>query len=146
MNVSSSVNVGGSSTFTPEFGTCPVATLGPPVRHHAEFPEGANADFVRWPSPHELDIRTYERGVEAETLACGTGVLAAVAAGIAAGHLTLPVRARTKGGFLLTVGGEVDAASGAVRGWTLAGDARVLSCAETFAGAEAMLPEPPDWP
>jgi len=124
---------------------CPVAALGPPVRRHAEFPEGANADFVRWPTPHEMEIRTFERGVEAETLACGTGVLAGVAVGVAEGHLTLPVKARTKGGFLLTVGGEVDPASGLVRGWSLAGDARVLSCAETFDGAEAELPDPPEW-
>ena len=128
-----------------DLGGCPVATLGPPVRRHAEFPEGANADFVRWPTPHEMEIRTFERGVEAETLACGTGVLAGVAVGVAEGHLTLPVRARTKGGFLLTVGGEVDVESGLVRGWSLAGDARVLACAEIFDGAEAELPEPPEW-
>ena len=128
-----------------DLGRCPVATLGPPVRHHASFPDGANADFVHWPTPHELDIRTYERGVEAETLACGSGVLAAVAAGVAEGRLVLPVKARTKGGFLLTVGGEVDVETGRIRGWTLAGDARVLSCAETFSGAEAELPPPPEW-
>ena len=128
-----------------DLATCPVATLGPPVRRHAEFPEGANADFVRWPSEHQLEIRTFERGVEAETLACGTGVLAGVAAGVAAGALALPVRARTKGGFLLTVGGEVDVETGLVRGWTLAGDARVLACAETFDGAEAEMPEAPEW-
>jgi diaminopimelate epimerase len=128
-----------------DLASCPVDTLGPPVRRHAAFPEGANADFVRWPTPHEMEIRTFERGVEAETLACGTGVLAGVAVGVAQGHLTLPVRARTKGGFILTVGGRVDADSGLVGGWSLAGDARVLACAETFDGAEAELPEPPEW-
>jgi diaminopimelate epimerase len=124
-------------------GDCPVATLGPHVRRDPTFPEGANADFVTYRSPHELEIRTFERGVEAETLACGTGVLAAVAAGVASGRLELPVEARTKGGFLLTVAGEAD--GGTIRRWTLAGDARVLSRGEALPGAEATLPAAPDW-
>ena len=125
-----------------DLATCPVGELGPPIRHHHEFPHGANANFVRYPGPHELEIRTYERGVEAETLACGTGVLASVAAGVAALQLSLPVRALTRGGFVITVSG--DAAEGVVRSWTIAGDARVLSCMETFHGADLEL-EPPGW-
>ena len=130
-------------TWPEDLASCPVAELGPPVRHHAEFPQGANANFVRYPSPHELEIRTYERGVEAETLACGTGVLASVAAGVAALQLTLPVRALTRGGFVVTVSGE--ATEGVLQSWTIAGDARVLSCMETFAGAENELAPPPPW-
>ena len=124
-----------------DLGRCPLATLGPPVRRHAAFGDaGANANFVRFASPHELDIRTWERGVEGETLACGSGVLAAVAAGVASGDLELPVRARTKGGFALTVYG--DAEGGVVARWSMAGDARILACLETFPGAERALPEP----
>lgn len=123
--------------------TCPVAELGPPVRHHSAFPQGANANFVRWPDPHRMEIRTFERGVEAETLACGTGVLAGVAAGVHAGRSTLPVRALTRGGFVITVSGE--ATDGVIGHWTIAGDARVISCLETFAGAEHELPPPPEW-
>ena len=123
-----------------DLATCPVAELGPPIRHHREFPQGANANFVRYPGPHQLEIRTFERGVEAETLACGTGVLAAVAAGVAALQLSLPVRALTRGGFVITVSG--DAAEGVIESWTIAGDARVLSCLETFDGAEHELSRP----
>lgn len=55
-----------------------VAGLGPRVRHHSLFdPEGANVNFVSLEDSHSLKIRTYERGVEAETLACGSGAVAA---------------------------------------------------------------------
>jgi diaminopimelate epimerase len=128
--------------WTENLGRCPVAALGPPVRRHREFPQGANANFVRWRGRHDLDIRTWERGVEAETLACGSGVLAVVAVGVRIGALELPVRARTKGGFVLTVAG--DARSGTIRRWTMAGDARVLARLEALAGAEQELP-PPSW-
>jgi diaminopimelate epimerase len=121
-----------------DLATLPIADLGPPVRRHAGFPHGANANFVRWPDAHAMEIRTWERGVEAETLACGTGVLASVAAGVAAGRLALPVLALTRGGFVVTVSGE--AADGVISAWTIAGDARVLSCMETFAAAEGDLP------
>ena len=118
---------------------CPVATLGPPLRRHEQFgAAGANANFVRFADPHDLDIRTWERGVEGETLACGSGVLAAVAAGVASGVLELPVRARTKGGFVLTVDGE--SAGGVIKHWTMAGDARVLARLDTLPGAEQRLP------
>jgi diaminopimelate epimerase len=126
-----------------DLGGCPIEDLGPPVRFHEGFPHGANANFVRWPSAYEMEIRTWERGVEAETLACGTGVLASVAAGVAAGRSILPVRALTRGGFIITVAGEVT--DGVIGSWTIAGDARVLSCLETFGGAEHELPPPPQW-
>jgi len=54
-----------------------VEKVGSKIRFHKSFkPEGTNADFVKVLSPKELKIRTYERGVEAETLACGTGAVA----------------------------------------------------------------------
>jgi diaminopimelate epimerase len=123
---------------------CPVARLGAALRRHAEFGEaGANVDFVRFPGPFRLEIRSFERGVEAETLACGTGVLAAAAVGLQLNLLKLPARALTRGGFELTVEGEtVDSAPSR---WSLAGDARILG--EVEIGAEAGLPSPPspDW-
>jgi diaminopimelate epimerase len=126
-----------------DLATCPVSDFGPIIRRHELFGEaGANANFVRYPSPHELDIRTYERGVEAETLACGSGVLAAVAVGVRTGQLELPARASTKGGFVLTVDGDVAADGRRIARWTMAGDARVLARLETFAGAERALPAP----
>ena len=55
-----------------------VARLGPPLRHHEMFaPRGVNADFVQVLREGELAIRTFETGVEGETLACGTGSAAA---------------------------------------------------------------------
>jgi diaminopimelate epimerase len=83
---------------------CDVAGLGRAIRHHAAFaPAGANANFIRVTGPNEFRIRTYERGVEAETLACGTGM---VAAALVAGRMGLadpPMRVRTAGGDDLTV-------------------------------------------
>ena len=122
---------------------CPLAELGPPVRRHEQFgAPGANANFVRFAGPHDFDIRTWERGVEGETLACGSGVLAAAATGVSEGKLQLPVRARTKGGFVLTVDGETADDGRRIARWTMAGDARVLARLETFAGAEQVLPSP----
>jgi diaminopimelate epimerase len=123
---------------------CPVATLGARLRHHAEFaPAGTNVDFVRFPDRNRLEIRSFERGVEAETLACGTGVLAAVAVGLQAGLAKLPVVARTMGGFELVVdGATVDSAPSR---WTLAGDARLLATLELTGEAALPAPGSPRW-
>jgi diaminopimelate epimerase len=117
----------------------PVARLGPPLRRHSKLgEEGANIDFVRYPTPHRLEIRTFERGVEAETLACGTGVLAAAAVGLAEARLETPVRALTAGGFELTVEAVGSAQV------SLAGDARVIAAGRLRPEAGA-VPEPPTW-
>ena len=118
----------------------PLAELGPPLRRHPRFPHGANVSFVRAPAPDRLEIRTWERGVEAETLACGTGVLAAVAAGLAQGRLALPVEVLTAGGFRLTVAAAADS----TERWSLAGDARVLAEGRLLPGA-TQLPGPVMW-
>lgn len=118
----------------------PVAALGAALRAHAEFaPAGTNVDFVRFPSPNRMEIRSFERGVEAETLACGTGVLASAAVGLQLNLARLPLQASTLGGFILTVDGQtVDTA---LRNWSLAGDARILGSVELT--PEAGLPAPP---
>jgi diaminopimelate epimerase len=122
---------------------CPVSELGASLRRHPDVgAEGANVDFVHFLTPSSFQIRTFERGVEAETLACGTGVLAAAAVGLRLSLLELPSTAHTRGGFDLTVGGQ--APGGEILGWTLAGDARVLARATVFAAAQE-LPKPPEW-
>lgn len=79
--------------------------FGPFIRHHRIFkPKGTNVDLLKIHSPHRCSIRTYERGVEQETLACGTGAVASVVIGAALGHLRPPVQVTTAGGEKMTVG------------------------------------------
>jgi len=84
-----------------------VVTIGRKTRQHDLFkPDGTNVNFIQVQGLHRLRIRTYERGVEGETLACGTG---AVAGAIIAGKLGLvssPVEVTTKSGEKLTVSYE----------------------------------------
>jgi diaminopimelate epimerase len=122
----------------------PLAELGPPLRRHPGFgAAGTNVMFVRFLSPDRLEIRSYERGVEAETLACGTGVLAAAAVALCEGSLRAPIRALTAGGFEFVVDGKVDA-RGRVESWTLTGDARLLARLELEPGAD-VAPPPASW-
>lgn len=121
----------------------PVGELGPLIRESDEFSDGANVDFVRYVAPGRLEIRTFERGVEGETLACGTGVLAAAAIAVEQKRAKMPITALTSGGFELTVDGSV-AADATISSWTLAGDARIVAEGTLVAGALA-IPEPPLW-
>ena len=77
----------------------PVHTEGPFVEQHARFPQRVNAGFMQIVSRHEVKLRVFERGA-GETLACGTGACAAVAAGIRRGLLDSPVKVHTHGGQL----------------------------------------------
>jgi diaminopimelate epimerase len=68
-------------TFVADVDAVDAQGLGRIVRYHASFaPAGTNASFVQTAGPGVLRIRTYERGVEAETLSCGSGAVAAVVA------------------------------------------------------------------
>jgi diaminopimelate epimerase len=111
--------------WTGPLAEAPLTTDGRQLRHHPAFaPQGANIHFVSFTDPHRMSLRSFERGVEAETLACGSGALAAVAAGVVDGRLELPVTVETAGGFPLEVEGRTE--GGVVIAWTLAGDARLL--------------------
>jgi diaminopimelate epimerase len=81
----------------------PVEELGRPVRYHKEYSKGTNVDFVEIMDRDNVKIRTYERGVEGETYACGTG---AVAAGVVLKNKGLTgdvVNVWTRGGEVLRV-------------------------------------------
>lgn len=84
--------------------TVDVIKLGRAIRHHEQFaPHGTNADFVQLDENGTLRIRTYERGVEAETLACGTGATAAAVVGAQRGWIALPVTVHCASGCDLVI-------------------------------------------
>ena len=81
-----------------------VEGLGETIRRHEYFaPRGTNVDFVSLRKGNAIDVRTYERGVEGETLACGTGSTAAALVTAATKNLKSPVQVHTKGGETLKV-------------------------------------------
>lgn len=76
----SSVNTGVPHVIllTDDIERAPVEELGRLVRYHKSYsPKGTNVDFVTVVDRENIKVRTYERGVEGETLACGTGAVAA---------------------------------------------------------------------
>jgi len=91
--------------------------------HPALGPGGANVNFAAR-AGSEWAMRTYERGVEDETLACGTGAVASTAVLCRTLDASLPVRFRTASGAVLTVMGELD--HGSLRTPRLIGEGRIL--------------------
>jgi len=84
--------------------SAPVTRWGRLVRFHAMFqPAGTNVNFITLKGPRDLEIRTYERGVEDETLACGTGAVASALIAARLGKVASPVTVHTRGGEALTV-------------------------------------------
>jgi diaminopimelate epimerase len=103
----------------------PIAPLGRALRSHKRFaPEGANVNFVHRGQGGHFLIRTFERGVEGETLACGTGCVAAALALVASGQTKPPVVLVTRSGEPIRVRFEGDARRAA--GVRLEGDARLV--------------------
>lgn len=89
--------------FVESNGDTPVKEWGHHIRHHGLFgPAGTNVNFVQMPD-NELYVRTYERGVEDETKACGTGAVASALIAALHGHVASPVKVRTSGGDILTI-------------------------------------------
>lgn len=74
-----------------------VDRIGRTTRYHDLFkPAGTNVNFIQIIGPHKLRIRTYERGVEAETLACGTGAVASAIVAGSIGAVSSPVEVLTQ--------------------------------------------------
>jgi len=102
-----------------------VAGLGREIRFHPQFaPAGTNASFICPELPGAIAIRTYERGVEAETLACGTGAVAGALVAACKLGLASPVRVRTAGGESLTV--YFEGRAGSFRDVYQEGEARLI--------------------
>ncbi|MCF6290710.1 MAG: diaminopimelate epimerase [Desulfobacterales bacterium] len=112
-----------------------VAGWGRAIRFHPLFaPAGANVNFVRQLGPSALGVRTYERGVEAETMACGTGAAAAAIIAALQGLVSAPVTVTTSGGARLTIHFSLVNGTG-VAGLFLEGPARIVYEGELRAGA-----------
>jgi diaminopimelate epimerase len=93
--------------FTDNVEAVDISKDGAALRYHPAFaPKGANANFVQVLAQDTIVIRTYERGVEGETLACGTGVCAAALVHHLRSSAPSPVRVRVRGGDTLLVGFE----------------------------------------
>jgi diaminopimelate epimerase len=87
-----------------------VFSLGRAIRQHPAFsPAGTNANFATILKPGHLEIRTYERGVEDETLACGTGVVACALIHHALTGAPSPIQVDVAGGDSLEIGFEKSA-------------------------------------
>lgn len=77
---------------------------GRTIRAHPHFaPAGTNVNFVEVLRPGSLRVRTYERGVEGETLACGTGAAAAALIAFHIGRIPPPISVKVQGGDVLTI-------------------------------------------
>ena len=77
-----------------------VAAVAPAIRRHPTFPNGANVNFVEKTGENSIRIRTFERGVEEETLSCGTGATASAAVAHKMGLVGETVEVETRGGPL----------------------------------------------
>lgn len=110
-----------------------IARRGRELRFHGALGDaGANANFVAPPAaPGEpWLIRTYERGVEGETLACGTGTVAAAVAVAASGRGELPMHFRSRGGSPLSVSATLE--NGSAHDVWLCGEGRLVFTGELF--------------
>ncbi len=88
-----------------EFLQFPVESVGATIRHQKLYnPAGANVNFIQLDEEQTVHIRTFEKGVEAETEACGTGSIASAIAAVLRRGLHPPIRLRTRAGEELTVG------------------------------------------
>lgn len=113
--------------YVPDAEKIEIVSWGRAIRRSPLFPRGTNVNFVQVVDDRNLIIRTYERGVEDETLACGTGVTAAALLTHRVHGLAFPLRLKVRGGDILSVS-AISAGQG-FRSVTLTGPA-----VQVFAG------------
>jgi diaminopimelate epimerase len=103
-----------------------IVPLGRAIRTHRELePDGgANVNFVTVRGEHAIEVRTYERGVENETLACGSGIVSSAVVAAQFGKVTSPVSVLTRSGITLEV--EFVLRDGYAEEVRLRGDARLI--------------------
>ncbi|MCG8432032.1 MAG: diaminopimelate epimerase [Candidatus Omnitrophica bacterium] len=90
--------------FVEDLSGVAVDNVGSAIRHHERFsPRGTNVNFVEIRTADTIMVRTYERGVEAETLACGTGSAAAALIFALKTNAPSPVKVKTAGGEVLKI-------------------------------------------
>jgi diaminopimelate epimerase len=90
--------------FVPDADQAMVQQLGREIRYHPHFaPKGTNVNFVQCLAPGQIRVRTYERGVEGETLACGTGVTASALISARLHQFSSPVKVQVHSGAEMEV-------------------------------------------
>ncbi len=112
-----------------------VFSNGRSIRFHQYFqPAGTNANFAFVNGPHDITVRTYERGVEDETLACGTGSIATALLAGARSLVTSPVKMLTRSGETLVIHFDKTSQNDTIAfsGVFLEGDAKVVYDAELW--------------
>jgi diaminopimelate epimerase len=91
-----------------------IDALGREIRHHPDLHTdgGANVNFVRVVDEQRLEVRTWERGVEAETMACGSGVVASTAVAALFRRVSSPLSVRVRSGIVYRVEFAVETRAG----------------------------------
>jgi diaminopimelate epimerase len=108
-----------------------IVSLGRSIRHDPAFaPLGTNVSFFRLQEPGRIEMRTYERGVEAETLACGTGAVACAVTVAEERGWKFPINVLTRSGSTLRVHGEFG--DDFIKNIILEGEADILFFGKVF--------------
>jgi diaminopimelate epimerase len=129
----SSVNTGvpHAVLFVEDLKGLDILRTGRAIRYHSYFsPSGTNVNFVKLEKGSQLSLRTYERGVEDETLACGTGAVASALIASFKGLVKSPVSVKTRGGEVLTVYFKIEAKD--VKSVFFEGDVHIIYEAEMW--------------
>jgi diaminopimelate epimerase len=131
--VFSSINTGvpHAVLFVEDLEGLDIVSMGRAIRFHSYFsPGGTNVNFIRLEKGPQLSIRTYERGVEDETLACGTGAVASALIAAFKGLVKSPVSIKTRGGEVLAVYFEIEVKE--IKGVFFEGDVHIIYEAEMW--------------